>query len=94
LGKPLGEFMKISYTYIIKFPSINKFYYGVRSIPKDVLPEDDLGIKYKSSSKSVIKMIKLGMKVEYYVHRVFADDESGFRYEGRVLKTIKKIQTS
>jgi hypothetical protein len=92
LGKSLGEFMKISYTYIIKFPSIDKFYYGVRSIARGVLPEDDLGIKYKSSSKSVIKMIKLGMKVEYYVHRVFDDADSGFKYEGRVLKTIKKLK--
>jgi hypothetical protein len=83
--------MKISYTYIIKFPNINKFYLDVRSISKDINPEDDIGKIYPSPSSIVNGMLKVNVKAEFYVHRIFNNVDDGFNYEGRMLKTINKF---
>lgn len=82
-----------AYTYIIKFPSLDLWYYGVRSLKDNLNAEDDLGISYFSSSYKVQSLIKKGVNTEYIIHKRFKTIESAFEYENKFLKTAEKIES-
>ncbi len=82
------------YTYHLFHIPTEKHYYGVRVANK--LPaEQDLWIKYFSSSKKVRKLIKEYGKdsFRYEVRKVFENKIDAIMWETRVLKRLKVLKT-
>jgi len=76
------------YTYIIKFQSINKWYYGVRTC-KSILPENDLGKLYFSSSNIVNTLIEKGLEASFHIHKIFDTRLEANDYEEKILRKLK-----
>lgn len=81
--------MTIPYTYLITQISTNKKYYGVR-YAKGCHP-DDLGVKYFSSSKVLLPMIKQeGIEsFKFEVRKIFNSKQKACEWESKVLRRLK-----
>ena len=84
------------YTYLIKFKPTGQYYYGSRT--KNVrlgrLPEDDLMVKYPTSSKYIKGLIKQhGIDAfEWEVRKTFNTADEAAAWETRVLKRCKVLE--
>lgn len=77
----------IYYTYHIYWENTNKHYYGVRGT--NDLPENDLFVKYFTSSKYVKEHIqKHGNPTLIEVRKTFNHREDAYSWESKVLKKI------
>jgi hypothetical protein len=74
------------FTYVIRFPTFDKLYYGVR-YAKGCLP-DDLGTIYFSSSKTVAKYLKVEPTPIFEVRKTFSSVEASHLAETRFLKRV------
>lgn len=85
--------MTTPYTYLIGWPEINKWYYGVR-YAKNCQP-NDLWNPYKTSSKTVKKLIKVhGDPPIRIVRKIFTSSALARSWEHKVLKRLKVIKNS
>lgn len=80
-----GKISMYHYTYLLKHKPSNKFYYGVRS--SNILPEEDLWIKYFSSSKHIKKLIQIDGKdsFDYEIRCLFKTRKQANKCEERCL---------
>jgi hypothetical protein len=81
-----------AYTYLIKCKINNTHYYGVRWGNK-VSPNDDLWIKYFTSSNIIKELIlKYGKKAfDYQVRKEFSNKEDAIMWEIKVLTRLKVL---
>lgn len=84
---------RVSYTYLIGWPDLDKWYYGSRSA-KDCHPCELFNSKYKksyeTSSKIVTQfMVDNGTPPLVRIHKIFDDVESCRDYENLVLKKLR-----
>lgn len=78
----------IPFTYLIGWPEINKWYYGVRYSKK--CHPNDLWKKYFTSSNKVKKMRKThGEPSIIEIRKIFDDPKKALEYEQKVLKKLK-----
>lgn len=95
---PLVSDIIVAYTYLLSHKSTKKYYYGVRysGICESHTPEDDLWIKYFSSSKEVQNLIELygADSFKYEVRRTFTTVESAIAWEHNVLRRLNVINKS
>lgn len=78
----------MSYTYLIGWSSLNKYYYGVR-FARHCRPEE-LWKTYFTSSRHVTEFrVRHGEPDIIQVRRVFSDSESARRWETKVLTRMK-----
>lgn len=76
------------YTYLIGWRKLDKWYYGVRLSYVDK-PENDLWMKYKTSSKYVSAVVEQhGPPDVVKVHKIFTDKQSAIDYEIKFLKRV------
>jgi len=84
------------YTYLIKFKPTGQCYYGSRykNVRLGLNPEDDLMIKYSTSSKDINDLIEQhGLEAfEWEVRRTFDTPEQATDWEKRVLKRCKVLE--
>lgn len=81
--------IKKPYTYLIGWSNLNKWYYGVRVSPKDI-PENDLWIKYFTSSKYVKQLItEYGNPDIIQIRKTFRTQKLARKWETKVLIRIK-----
>ena len=84
------------YTYLIKFKPTGQCYYGSRykNVRLGLNPEDDLMIKYSTSSKDINDLIEQhGLEAfEWEVRRTFNTPEQATDWEKRVLKRCKVLE--
>jgi hypothetical protein len=79
---------KNTYTYLIGWRNLDTWYYGSRSANKDE-PEDDLFVKYYTSSKVVKAFIEKNGKPDVIrVHRRFHTKKESESHESRFLKRV------
>ncbi len=71
------------YTYLIRFPSLNQLYYGVR-YGANCHPSE-LGVGYKSSSNLVKHLLEQHSDAIFVVRKIFDDVDKAKRWETRVL---------
>lgn len=71
------------YTYVIRFPSLNQLYYGVR-YGANCHPSE-LGVGYKSSSNLVKHLLLEHPNAIFEVRKIFNDAEKAKKWETRVL---------
>lgn len=71
------------YTYVIRFPSLNQLYYGVR-YGANCHPSE-LGVGYKSSSNLVKHLLLEHPDALFEVRKIFKDVEKAKKWETRVL---------
>lgn len=85
------------YTYLIKFKPTGQYYYGSRfkNVRLGINPEDDLMIKYQTSSKDINDLIaQYGLEAfEWEVRRTFDTPEQATDWETRVLKRCKVLES-
>lgn len=85
-----------AYTYLIKFKPANKFYYGVRfkNIKLNLAPEDDLMIRYTTSSENINNLIaEYGIdSFEWSVRKKFNTPEKAIAWEEKVLRRSKVLE--
>jgi hypothetical protein len=85
------------YTYLIKFKVTGQCYYGSRykNVRLGLNPEDDLMIKYQTSSKDINDLIaQYGLEAfEWEVRRTFDTPEQASDWEIRVLKRCKVLES-
>ena len=84
----------LPYTYLLKFniDGIKRFYYGVRygNVVKNIIPLNDIFVKYFSSSKYVKSLLNDGyLPYEVIIHKVFESKESACDFEVKFLKKLK-----
>lgn len=81
--------MSTPYTYLITHLPTGKKYYGVR-YAKNCHPTD-LGIKYFSSSKAIIALIRTEgqQNFSFQVRKVFQTKEDAAKWELKVLRRLK-----
>ena len=82
----------MAYTYRIKWIKLNKSYYGVRYSKKSegIKPEDDLWIKYFTSSNVVKEYRKTyGEPDIIEIRKVFDDKQDSVKWEKKVLERLK-----
>jgi hypothetical protein len=78
------------YTYLIGWPSLNRWYYGVR-YSKKCAPED-LWVSYFTSSRLVKKFVaQHGDPTVREVRKTFASIKHAQHWESRVLKKLKVV---
>lgn len=78
------------YTYLIGWPTLDKWYYGVR-YAKNCCPED-LWVSYFTSSRLVKKFVKQhGDPPVREVRKIFGSIAGAQNWESRVLKKLKVI---
>lgn len=78
----------IPYTYLIGWPALNKWYYGVR-YSKNCCPED-LWVSYFTSSKTVKKFVKqYGDPPVIEIRKTFNNVPKAQIWENRVLQRLK-----
>jgi len=83
----------IPYTYLIGWPALNKWYYGVRYAK--VCHPDDLWVSYWTSSKIVHKFVKEnGDPTVKIVRKRFNDVKNAQAWENRVLQKLKVTKNS
>ena len=85
------KFENIPYTYLIGWPKLGKWYYGVR-YAKNCTPSD-LWVTYKTSSKIVHNFIlKHGDPTVRQVRKIYKNRENAIQlaqlWENRVLKKL------
>lgn len=81
------------YTYLIGWPSLNKWYYGVR-YAKNCQP-DDLWISYKTSSKLVKKfVIEHGDPTIVEVRKTFQSVLEAQQWESKVLQRLQVAKST
>ena len=84
---------KNTYTYLIGWRNLDTWYYGSRSANKDE-PEDDLFVKYFTSSKQVKAFIKKNGNPDVIrVHRRFNTKKESETYESRFLKRVNAMDS-
>jgi hypothetical protein len=85
----------LPYTYIIRLIPTGQVYYGLRSANK-VPAEDDLWVKYFTSSKIVHSLIKQYGKDAFMVQvrRVFPDQKTAAAWEKKVLCRMQVLKKS
>lgn len=85
------------YTYLIKFKPTGQCYYGSRykNVRLGINPEDDLMIKYQTSSKDINDLIaQYSLEAfEWEVRRTFDTAEQAIDWETRVLKRCKVLES-
>lgn len=95
---PLVSDIIVAYTYLLIHKITHERYYGVRyqGICESRTPEDDLWIKYFSSSKEVENLIELhgADSFKYEVRRTFTTVESAIDWEHNVLRRLNVINKS
>lgn len=74
------------YTYVIRFPSLNQLYYGVR-YGANCHPSE-LGVGYKSSSNLVKHLLIENPDAVFIVRKIFDDVDKAKQWETRVLTRI------
>jgi len=78
------------YVYFIRHITSEQFYYGARykNSSKKILPENDLWIKYFTSSKKVQNLIKIYGKDDFLVSIIFCsfDEKECFALEQTLIK--------
>jgi len=74
------------YTYVVRFPSLNRLYYGVR-YGANCHPSE-LGVGYKSSSTLVKHLLTENSDTIFKVRKIFNSVEKAKRWETRVLTRI------
>lgn len=80
-----------AYTYLIGWTAHDKWYYGYRGANKSS-PEEDLWVRYFTSSKYVEEFRKLhGEPDVVKVHRIFESCEEARLHEHRVLSKLKAV---
>ena len=78
------------YTYLIGWPSLNKWYYGVR-YAKNCCP-DDLWVSYFTSSRLVKNFVtQHGDPVVREIRKTFFSIQEAQQWESRVLKKLKVV---
>ena len=96
--QPLVSDIIVAYTYLLIHKITRERYYGVRyqGICESHTPEDDLWIKYFSSSKEVENLIELhgADSFKYEVRRTFTTVESAIAWEHNVLRRLNVINKS
>jgi len=84
------------YTYLIKFKPTGQCYYGsrIKNVKLGLTPEEDLMLKYTTSSKEINKLIKEhGIDAfEWEVRRKFETTDRAVLWEQRVLKRCKVLE--
>lgn len=76
------------YTYLIGWPALGRWYYGVR-YSKDCHP-DDLLSTYFTSSKSVARFIEeQGLPTVKHIRRVFTSVNAAREWEHKVLRRLR-----
>jgi hypothetical protein len=84
-----------AYTYLIKFLPTGQLYYGLRTknVKLNRLPEDDLMLHYKTSSKHIQALIKEhGIEsFEWEIRRKFEDTQKAVKWEPKVLRRCKVL---
>jgi hypothetical protein len=88
----MNSYGHLTYTYVLKCIPNGKRYYGVRFANK-CSPEQDLGIKYFSSSNHVKKLIEQYGKgsFEFQVRKTFQTKASAQKWEAAVLRRLKVL---
>jgi hypothetical protein len=85
-----------AYTYLLKFKPTNKFYYGVRvkTIKLNRDPEDDLMVRYTTSSENINNLIaEHGIDAfEWSVRKTFNTAEEAITWETKVLRRSKVLE--
>ena len=83
----------VAYTYLLTHKNTSEYYYGVRysGIGENCTPEQDLGIKYFTSSSRVKKLIELHGpdSFHYEIRRTFTSVRDAKIWEHRVLRRLK-----
>lgn len=81
--------MTVPYTYLITHIPSNKKYYGVRYA--NGCHPNDLGVKYFSSSKDLLKLIEQDGTESFLfeVRKIFASGQKACEWESKVLKRLK-----
>ena len=86
------------YTYLVKFKPTGQCYYGARfkNVRLGINPEDDLMIKYPTSSNDINNLIlQYGLEAfEWEVRRTFDTPEQATAWETRVLKRCKVLESN
>jgi hypothetical protein len=85
------------YTYLVKFKPTGQCYYGARfkNVRLGINPEDDLMIKYQTSSNDINNLIlQYGLEAfEWEVRKTFDTPEQAIDWETRVLKRCKVLES-
>ena len=82
--------LTIPYTYLIGWPDLNLWYYGVRYA--DGCQPSDFWVKYFTSSKGVEKLIKShGQPPVRLIRKTFPDKNTARLWETRVLKRLNVV---
>lgn len=83
----MNEYGQQPYTYLIRCIPTGQIYYGVR-YGNRVKPEEDLWVKYFTSSKRVKELIQTHGKTsfDFEVRKVFESTEAAIDWERRVLE--------
>ncbi len=82
-----------TYTYLIGWRNLDTWYYGSRSANKDQ-PEDDLFVKYYTSSKQVKAFVKKNGKPDVIrIHKRFDSKKESGSYESRFLKRVDAMNS-
>lgn len=84
-----------AYTYLLKHIPTNQFYYGVRWGNK-VPPEEDLWIRYFSSSERVKNLIdEYGIdSFDYEIRKKFKCEKAAIAWETKVLSKMKVLENT
>lgn len=84
-----------AYTYLIRHVPTNRVYYGVRFANK-VEPDEDLWIRYFTSSVQVHKLIESTgpESFEFEVRKIFDNKEDAIRWETCVLRRCKVLHNN
>ena len=81
----------LAYTYLIGWTNLNKWYYGLRwgNVKLDIKPEDDLWVKYFTSSNHVKQFIlENGQPDIIQIRKKFKCIEKAKIWENKVLKKL------